>query len=159
MDHKRSIVTKIRELTITLIFSLFLIGLVCNFRGSVIVNGQSMYPAFENGQAVKYKKQDVFYGGDVIIFWIKDGNVRENLIKRVIAVGGDTIRCEDGKVYVNNALIEETYLSDTTVTEDFDAVTVAEGEYFVMGDNRQNSKDSRMFGCINQKQIRGKVEE
>lgn len=72
----------------------------------------------------------------------------QDFIKRVIAVGGDTVRGSGGQVSVNGEVIEEPYLPEGTQTSDFAAITVPEGEIFVMGDNRNNSDDSRNFGPV-----------
>jgi signal peptidase I len=106
-----------------------------------------------------------FKRGDVIIF---HENTIE-LIKRIIAGPGDTIRLSQGKVYVNEKELVEEYLPNGQLTfaynEDYSFIkedeikTVPEGFYFVMGDNRSNSKDSRFsdVGFIKRSEIRGKV--
>ncbi|MFN2525373.1 MAG: signal peptidase I [Actinomycetota bacterium] len=92
-------------------------------------------------------------------FWIDIANAFRDLfgfptgtsqdfIKRVIAVEGDIIEGRDGKVYVNNDLVEETYLPGDMQTGNFGPQTIPEGMIWVMGDNRNNSDDSRNFGPI-----------
>ena len=82
-----------------------------------------------------------------------------NYIKRVIAIEGDTIKIENGKVFVNNEELKEEYLEYGTTTDRarFNELTVPEGYVFVMGDNRNQSYDSRNFGCIPVNRIEGKV--
>lgn len=80
-------------------------------------------------------------------------------IKRIIGVAGDTIKIEDGKVFLNGELLDEPYLNEGTLTEPviFSEVTVPEGYVFVMGDNRAHSTDSRSFGCIPVDKIESRV--
>ena len=82
-------------------------------------------------------------------------------IKRVIALPGEHLQIKDGKVYINGEELQEDYLPQGTLTNaeggQFIDVIVPEGTVFVMGDNRGNSGDSRMFGCVPYEKIEGKV--
>ena len=82
---------------------------------------------------------------------------QSEFIKRVIAVGGDTVEGVDGSVLVNGIAIDEPYLPSYATTDDFGPVTVPEGEVFVMGDNRNDSVDSRSFGTISHADIVGRA--
>jgi len=98
--------------------------------------------------------------GDVITFLREDPD--EGLfVKRVIAVGGDSIECDGDRVILNGAVLHETYVAPATPSEaipvSFGPATVPVGKLFVMGDSRSNSNDSRYFGFIDSKQVRGKV--
>jgi signal peptidase I len=127
----------------------------------------SMVPTLEVGDRVlvnklSYKLHDV-HRGDVVVFSrpqaaevTGDDNIKD-LIKRVIAVGGDTIEGRDGRVYVNDELIDEPYLPPDTRTESLPRTTVPEGKVFVMGDNRTDSQDSRIFGAIDEDTIVGRA--
>jgi signal peptidase I len=109
-----------------------------------------------------YKFHDV-NRGDVVVFErppeASSGaeNEIKDLIKRVIAVEGDTIEGRDGKVYVNNELIEEPYLEPGTPTNQLAPQVIPEGKVFVMGDNRTDSEDSRVFGPIDEDTIVGRA--
>ena len=81
----------------------------------------------------------------------------EDLIKRVVAVGGETIEIRDNQVFVDGVPIDEPYLYPGTDMPDFGPVAVPEGDVFVMGDNRNHSKDSRVFGAIPADSIVGKA--
>ena len=127
----------------------------------------SMVPTLEVGDRVlvnklSYKLHDV-HRGDVVVFErppaARNGSDSEikDLIKRVVAVGGDTLEELDGHVYVNGELIEEPYLEPGTVTENLPRQTIPEGQVFVMGDNRENSEDSRFFGPIDEDTIVGRA--
>ena len=117
----------------------------------------SMVPTLEVGDRVlvnklSYKLHPVHHG-DVVVFSRPklegggDDNIKD-LIKRVIAVGGDTIEARDGQVYVNGRLIDEPYLPNGTRTDSLPRQTVPKDRVFVMGDNRTDSQDSRFFGPI-----------
>jgi signal peptidase I len=109
-----------------------------------------------------YKFHDV-NRGDVVVFErppeASSGieNEINDLIKRVIAVEGDTIEGHDGKVYVNGERIEEPYLEPGTPTDQLQRQVIPEGKVFVMGDNRTDSEDSRIFGPIDEDSIVGRA--
>jgi signal peptidase I len=127
----------------------------------------SMTPTLEVGDRVlvnklSYRVHDV-HRGDLIVFERPpetsnglEGEIKD-LIKRVIAVGGDTVEGRDGRVYVNGELIEEPYLEPGTATSDLEREVVPDGTVFVMGDNRMNSEDSRVFGPIDEETIIGRA--
>lgn len=131
------------------------------------VKGSSMYPTFKDGEYILTDKISYRLGqpkhGDVVVFKSpKNENV--DFIKRIIGLPGDTIRISKGRVYVNGqALDESEYLDQSVYTgpesflaEDQD-VTVPEGKYFVLGDNRPHSSDSRDFGPVTTAEFVGKV--
>jgi len=80
-------------------------------------------------------------------------------LKRIVAVGGDTVEFKNHKVYVNGEELVEDYLPEGTNTEprDFNCITVPEGSVYVLGENREKSLDSRYLGCIPIEKIEGKV--
>ena len=85
---------------------------------------------------------------------------KRSYIKRVIGLPGDHLYIADGKVYINDEELDEPYLVEnleTPRTGDFYDVSVPEGYVFVMGDNRNNSTDSRVFGCVPLEKIEGRV--
>ncbi len=124
----------------------------------------SMVPTLEVGDRVlvnkvSYKLHDI-HRGDVVVFERPPGETNKNikdLIKRVVALPGETVESKDGKVYINDRLLEEPYLPAGTVTTRLTRLVVPTGQVFVMGDNRGNSADSRVFGPINQSLIVGRA--
>lgn len=111
---------------------------------------------------LSYRTHDV-HRGDVVVFERppeasngEDGEIKD-LIKRVVAVGGDTLEARDGEVYVNGERIEEPYLAPDTLTDRLPRQEIPEGHVFVMGDNRTDSQDSRVFGPIDEDAIVGRA--
>lgn len=93
--------------------------------------------------------------GDIILFRHDDGV--QALVKRVIAVGGDSIEIQNNRVSVNGELLDEPYLDPGALTTDYGPEVVPEGAYFVMGDNREQSFDSRLTGPIDGDRVIGLV--
>ena len=127
----------------------------------------SMEPTLNVGDRVlvnklSYRLHDV-HRGDVIVFERPPGASRggddeiKDLIKRVIAVGGDTIEARNQLVYVNGERLDEDYLEPGAPTDNLPRQTIPEGHVFVMGDNRTNSEDSRVFGPIDEDRIVGRA--
>lgn len=146
--------------TVTIFFLLaVLIRQMTKSKGGIaLVRGNSMYPTYHDGQMICYHVEDEVSAGDIVLFQGKKEQYGsdEVVIKRVIAQGGETVECRDGIIYVDGLSISEDYL-ESRETDDFNAVTVPEGKYFVMGDNRTGSTDSREVGAIDASQIFGTV--
>ncbi|KKP63792.1 MAG: Signal peptidase I [candidate division WS6 bacterium GW2011_GWE1_34_7] len=129
------------------------------------VVGNSMHPTYKNGEFLMANKISYKFSipqrGDVIIFKYSE---TQDFIKRVVGIEGDEVMIKDGKIYINGALLDESsYLADTVVTNggsyihEGQTVTVGENQYFVCGDNRTNSSDSREFGPVDKSKIKGKA--
>lgn len=122
------------------------------------IYGESMSPALSEGETVVALKNKEVKSGDIVAFYYNN----KILIKRVVATAGDTVNIgSDGTVYVNGDALNEPYLAEKSRgTCDIELpYAVPEGRYFVMGDQRSVSADSRMraVGCVSQEQIIGKV--
>lgn len=118
------------------------------------VDGHSMDNTLFDGEQLIINPSAEPGFGDIIVF--DYGGTY--LIKRVIGLPGDSIAVVKGTLYVNNIRYDETYLSPELATAFQDtsfAVDVGENEYFVMGDNRDISRDSRSFGCISRDMVTG----
>lgn len=134
----------------------------------VQVDGDSMYPTLENQEIGLVNVFSAKHLGinrfDVVV--VKHEETNDNWVKRVIGMPKDTVYAKDDVVYVNGKAIEEPYLDSDYVsqirrqgkkfTEDFDPVTLGEDEYFLMGDNRVVSYDSRAVGAFKKEDIIGK---
>lgn len=82
----------------------------------------------------------------------------DRLIKRVIGVPGDEVDIKDGYLYLNGKKLEETYANGETISREFKLpIKIPENKLFILGDNRMVSKDSRMFGLVDYKQVEGKA--
>jgi signal peptidase I len=138
------------------------------------VSGQSMYPNFHNGEYVitnliGFEDLKVYHAsfgtlkyGDVVVF-VAPPDPTKDYIKRVVGVAGDTISIKSGSVYRNGQLVDESpYLSPDVKTEqgaflgEGQTVTVPTNDYFVLGDNRPESADSRSWGFVPKDNIVGK---
>ncbi len=116
----------------------------------VMVSGTSMSPTLKGREIMILNKLDKKYTRFEIVVLKTD---HDDIIKRVIALPGETISCKNNKIYVNSRKLEDKYGSG--ITSDFDKITLGKDEYFVLGDNRENSMDSRYYGAFNKKKIKG----
>ena len=123
------------------------------------VNGNSMYPTLKHGEITFYTRMHRTYQrGDIVIVKRPNGKL---YVKRVVAVAGDTVKIKNNGLYVN----DKKQPGDSLYAEKTQAMkgeveyplTIREGEYFVLGDNRENSEDSRVFGAVSKGDIKGKV--
>jgi len=130
-----------------------------------IVEGSSMEPSFHNQEIMLVDKISYRFRqpqrGDVIIFKAPK-NPGDDYIKRVIAVPGETIQIAKGKVFINGMLLDENYLSPGQTTDNGTSAvlfskTLGTNEYFMLGDNRGNSSDSRMWGIMPKANIIGRA--
>ncbi len=116
------------------------------------VNGDSMVPTLESKEIMILKKYDKSFDRFDIV--VVDKSVEgSNLIKRVIGLPNERIKCKDGKIYINGKKIDDVYAYGET--EDFLEITLKDNEYFVMGDNREVSLDSRKFGAVFDYELKG----
>ncbi len=126
--------------------------------GTSTVDGHSMDPTLTNGQRLFFLRiLPIYEVGDIISFRMPSGDY---YVKRVVARQGDVVSVEKGHIKVNGKKLNEPYaLGKTEVQEDTVVYpyTVGKNAYFVVGDNREHSIDSRSFGAIVKYQIRGKI--
>ena len=122
---------------------------------NVMVHGDSMYPTLHNKDLMILDKVSIKIGKikrfDIVVV----DAMNEKIIKRVVGLPGETVEYKNGKLYINNKVIEDKYNDGTTF--DFKKVTLGKDEYFVLGDNRSVSIDSRRLGPIPKKDILGKA--
>lgn len=126
--------------------------------GLSVVGGDSMDPTLKDGNIVMYLRIGGDYSrGDVVSMRVPSGDY---YIKRVAAVGGEVVDIYDGSVHVDGEARDDRHAKGQTAEESGAVIypyLVREGNFFVLGDNREVSMDSRAFGEVNKRQIKGRV--
>ena len=149
-NKKKDIISYIIIILTVVIIRLYIIT-------PVRVQGTSMDTTLKQGEILLLEKYDKNYERfDIVV--IKEGN--ERIIKRIIGMPGESIKIIDGIIYINGEKIEDEYASSVTndfSLEKFELETIPENTYFVLGDNRIVSKDSRILGPIKKENIQGKA--
>lgn len=150
--------------TATILICLLVAKLVTTFVvRSVEVDGYSMSTTLSDGDkaltdALFYKMGKI-KRFDIVIVKREEGRFKgQELVKRVIALPGETIEYKDGVLYINDEIVNEDFISDDVkeLTGRIYKKTLGDNEYYVMGDNRGGSSDSRDFGTIEKSEIKGR---
>ncbi len=143
---------KIIKSLIPYIIIIIVVILVRTFIATPVrVNGSSMYPTLKGNEIMLLNKLGHINRFDIVVLKI-DGR-EDNLIKRIIGLPGETVEIKDNEIYINDKKIEDKY--GYGVTYNIDKVTLKKDEYFILGDNRKISLDSRVFGTIHKDEIKG----
>jgi signal peptidase I len=146
----------VKAIVIALIVAVIIRGF---FLEPTYVQGPSMLNTMKTGDKIIINKLIYWFKsparGEVIVFHSKEDR---DLIKRVIALPGDTIQVKNNHVYINGKILSEPYLTFSTQTSTIPPTKIAADHLFVMGDNRENSTDSRELGPISVDQILGRAE-
>jgi signal peptidase I len=152
---------RLTSIAVIAILSIILVStMACTLGNSLTVNGTAMEPTIHDGQKIEYQhvNLDDLDRYDIIVFYYSsDQNQDMKLIKRIIGLPDEKIEITDGIVYINDAPLEESYVQGNTST--FSAIVLSDDQYFVMGDNRETSLDSRSFGPVDGDDIFGRVKE
>lgn len=156
---KEKVIDFIKEISVYIIIVVVIVLLKIYVISPIRVNGTSMDPTLKNGDIMILNKIGYritkIKRFDIVVIKYKD----ELLIKRVIGLPGEKIKYENNTLYVNDKALDEEF--DKTYTYNFSikeigSTTVPEDSYFVLGDNREVSKDSRSIGFIDREDIVGK---
>jgi signal peptidase I len=158
MSKRRSIVRELLE-TAVLTVAIFLVVRIAlqNFK----VEGESMFPNLHNGEYILVNKVDYMIHspqrGDIIVFKATNaGQPDKDFIKRVIGLPGETVEVKNNAVYINGTALKEPY-EDQPPDYTFPKTTIPPNDYFVLGDNRNNSQDSHIWKWLQRKYIIGKA--
>ena len=150
MEKKNDILSYVIIILVVVLVRTFIIT-------PVRVVGSSMDKTLKEGEILLLEKIDKKYKRyDIVV--IKENN--ERIIKRIIGMPGESVKIVEGVIYINGEAIEDKYSSSYTgdfSLDKFDLDVIPEDSYFVLGDNRIVSKDSRLLGPINKKKIQGKA--
>jgi len=161
----RTILSWVRDLALSALIAVILIVFIYQ---PVKVEGTSMMPALQDQERIFINKFTYSFGlsrierGDTVVFWYPLDHTK-SYIKRVVGKPGDRIRIEAGQVYVNGRPLSEDYVVDRDRVswppppESLGDRTVPSGKYFVLGDNRASSSDSRSWGFVPREYIYGKA--
>ena len=126
----------------------------------------SMEPTLHIGDRVLVNKLSYKFGdierGDLVVFKRPDLAAEEaavvrDLIKRVVALPGETVEARDGAIYINGERLSEEYLPQGTISENLPSQVVPAGKIWVMGDNRSTSRDSRVLGAVDIDSVHGRA--
>ncbi|RJX17591.1 MAG: signal peptidase I [Ammonifex sp.] len=158
MANKTSFFSDILEsLVIAVLLAVLLRAFV--FVPRVIPSGSMIPTLYEKDRIIVSKITYRFHPpqrGDVIVFRYPL-DPKRNYVKRLVGLGGETVLLSENKLYINDRLVPETYLPPETSFYDFGPIKVPPGSYFVLGDNRMNSQDSRVWGFVERRLIIGKA--
>lgn len=178
-DDERTLLEDILDFVKVFIISAIVILLFVNFVAHPVrVDGKSMYPTLKDGEFGFTNVGGVLLNGvkrgDIVVVTMEEKGQKTHWVKRVIGMPGDTISCVNDIVFINGKVLDETqYIdpdyrqscvdqfgyfnkvpnADNTDVQDFEEVKLGDDEYYVMGDNRPYSKDSRYVGPVKKSQL------
>lgn len=178
-DDERTLLEDILGFIKVFVVSAIVILLFVNFVAHPVrVDGRSMYPTLKDGQFGFTNVGGVLLNGvkrgDIVVVTMEEKGQKTHWVKRVIGMPGDTISCVNDIVFINGKVLDETqYIdpdyrqscvdqfgyfnkvpnADNTDVQDFEEVKLGDDEYYVMGDNRPYSKDSRYVGPVKKSQL------
>ena len=163
MSHRNSVrgaLFWLRDLSLSVVIAIVAILFLYQ---PVKVEGTSMMPTLTDQERIFINKFIYRFGpgdiqrGDMIVFWFKH-DLSKSYIKRVIGLPGDTVRIDRGTVYVNGEMLPEDYVPEEfRDSQSVPARRIPDSEYFVLGDHRSSSNDSRSWGTVERRHIYGKA--
>lgn len=158
--RKREDAMKFSDVIKSVIIGFIVTCIVLTFVRISVVNGHSMDTTLADSQRLVVSRMSYLMSspkrGDIVIA-SSDKLEVDYIIKRVIGVPGDTIELKNNEFYINGKKLQEDYIKEPMKNNDDEKWVLGKNEYFLCGDNRNNSLDSRVIGSITKKQIFGKV--
>lgn len=151
-SKKEKILVKVIKEVIPYVVILIVVILIRTYLITpVMVSGPSMKPTLDGGEVIILNKVAKINRFDIVVVDIKT----EDIIKRVIGLPGESISCEDGVIFINGKRQDEEY--SMGITGSFKEIKLKDDEYFVLGDNREDSLDSEELGPMKVEQIKGEA--
>lgn len=149
-----------RALLREIVFMILIVGALQFLLPRSIVKGQSMEPNLHEGERlaaspIPYLVNEPQRGDIVMLYPVEENG--PSLVKRIIGLPNEQIQFQDGRVYINGVELQENYLERICITCTDGNWILGDNEYFVMGDNRRVSRDSRNYGAISGDSIMAKV--
>jgi signal peptidase I len=160
-DHGRSLLGTVIEIVV-IVAAAFAIAMLVQFFlfKPFTIHQVSMQPTLMEGDRILLNRVVYHFrepqSGDVVVFH-SPLSENEDLVKRIVAVAGDTVAVHQGALYLNGVAQVEPYLLEQKIEGDYPETLILDGQVFVMGDNRNNSGDSRLFGPLEKSKIIGEA--
>lgn len=159
MQEEKFHITKGDIIFFVVILSLFVLKYAFCLK---VINGSSMFPTYHDGQLItanRFIDQDDVKRNDVVIFYPEKQKSKTVYVKRVVGLPGETVQIKNGQLYIDGQLYEDKFatMDDAGIADS--PITLQDGEFFVLGDNRNNSVDGRFIGPINIDSIIGIVND
>jgi signal peptidase I len=166
-EQQENKMSLMKDFIIPIVIALAVVLLLRTFVvGMYYVPSGSMIPTLEIKDHVVVTKFNYHMHeperGDIVVFKYppneRSGEKEIDYVKRLIGLPGETVEIKQNTVFVDGQPLSEPYINSDTAMPDMEPITIGEGEYFVMGDNRNNSSDSRVWGCVPREDLIGKAQ-